>query len=111
MLLSTNFTGKCRLVFVLTKKSGFILQPTERPWVSLKTVLGILKLPLFTRSTYFYVTITRYFISFQCFNSETIFSEKLKSFLETTIIESTTFPYKTDLSKANLKANRMESTK
>ena len=96
----------------LNKKKRFYFTTNRKTLGSSKNGTRDFKInPLFMRSTYFYVTITRDFISFQCFNFETIFSEKLKSFLETTIIESTTFPYKTDLSKANLKTNRMESTK
>ena len=68
MLLSTNFTAKA---FPLR---GFILQPTERHWVPLKTVLGILKIALHLRDRhYFYVTITGNFERFQYFNFETNF--------------------------------------
>ena len=35
------------------------------------------------------------------------FFEKLKTLVESTTMESATFPYKTTLSKANVKTNRM----
>ena len=77
-------------------------------------------LHLHTRSAYFYETMTRYFKRFQSFNFETIFPKTMKTFfekleyhflVESTTIESTTYLYKTDLSKANVKTNRMGSTK
>ena len=49
---------------------------------------------------------------FQYFNSETNFSEKFKLFsVESTKIENAILSYKTTLSEANVKTNRMVGTK
>ena len=49
-MVATIFTAKFRLVFVLTLEKavfrGFILKPTERANILLKTVLGIFKIAL-----------------------------------------------------------------
>ena len=64
--------------------------------------------------------ITGNFKCFQCFNFETsflknenLFFKKLENsvLVQSTMIESATFPYKTALLEANVKANRMGSTK
>ena len=61
---------------------------------------------------YFYVTVTRNFERFQYFNFETNFQKNEYSFLDqSTETEKATFPYKTALSEANVKTNRMGSTK
>ena len=61
------------------------------------------------------MTISESFKRFQYFNFETNFleneNEKLiyRFLVETTKIENTSFPFKTALSEANVKANRIES--
>ena len=75
--------------------------------------------PPFERWSCFYVKITENFERFQYFNFEinflknkTLFKKLEYRFLvESTKIESAAFTYKTALSEANGKTNRMESTK
>ena len=75
--------------------------------------------PSFERSTYFYVKISGNFERFQYFNFETDFLENENFFkkleycflVENTKIENVSFPYKTAISEANVKTNRMVSTK
>ena len=60
--------------------------------------------------------ISESFKRFQCFNFETNFPEKEKKleyrvWVETTKIESTSFPLKTALSETNVNTNRMATTK
>ena len=58
------------------------------------------------------MTVTRNFERFQYFNFETNFQKNEYSFLDqSTETEKATFPYKTALSEANVKTNRMGSTK
>ena len=61
------------------------------------------------------MTITGGFEHFQCFDFETTFLKSKKPFesflVESITIESTAFPYKTDLLKANVKTSSMGSTK
>ena len=65
------------------------------------------------------MTISESFKRFQYFNFETNFLENENFFqkievpflVETTKIESTSFPFKTALSEANVKTNRMATTK
>ena len=65
----------------------------------------------------FYVAISASFERFQYFNFETDFLEnenllqKIGVSFESTKIENTSFPYKTDISEAIVKTNRMASTK
>ena len=67
------------------------------------------------RPAYFHVTVTGDFARFHCFNCKTgflkiekLFSKTGVSFLvESTNIESVTFPCKTYLSKSNVKTNRI----
>ena len=68
----------------------------------------------------FCVTITGNFECFQYFNfdtnflkNENLFFKKLENsfIVESTMIERVTYPYKTALSKANVKTNRMGSAK
>ena len=66
----------------------------------------------------FYVTISESFRRFQYFNFETNFLENenqtktgVPSLVETTTIENASFPFKSALPKANVKANRMATTK
>ena len=82
--------------------------------VPLKTVTRAFQnSPPFKRLTYFYMTTTEYF------NFKASFLRNEKPFLKTGVlflVESTTiencpYPYKTTLSKTNVKTNRMESTK
>ena len=83
-------------------------------------ILGIFKITLRLRDRHvFYVTISESFKRFQYFNLEQIFW-KIKTFfkkleycflVETTKIENTSFPFKTALSEANVKTNRMATTK
>ena len=73
----------------------------------------------FLALAFFYAKITGKFECFQYFDLETNFLKKknlLKklenlSVVESTTIESVTYPYKTGLSGANVKTNRMGSTK
>ena len=61
------------------------------------------------------MTISESFKRFQYFNFETNFleNEKLEDrfLVEATKIENTSFPFKTALSEANVKTNRMATTK
>ena len=74
---------------------------------------------LFKRSAYFYVTITRDFERFLYCTFEIRFRKIFLLFfklehrllLESAITEDETFSYKTALSKANVKTNRMKSVK
>ena len=119
MLLSTTFTAKCQLVFVLTQENGsfrgFNLKLTERTWVLLKRgTRDFYNSPLFTKSAYFYLKITSNFERFERFlKNKTLFAKKLEyrlSFKSTTI-ERERFPCKTDLSKLNVKSIRMGRAK
>ena len=75
--------------------------------------------PPFERSACFYVTIGESFKRFQYFNFETNFLENESLFqktgvwflVQTTKIENTSFPFKTALSEANAKTNRLATTK
>ena len=83
------------------------------------TILTGKNSPSFERSAGFYVAISGNFERFQYYNFETDFLEnknlfqKLEYFflIESTKIESALFPYKTAISEANVKTNRMVSTK
>ena len=96
----------------------FILKPTERAQVLLKSgTRDFLNSPPFERSACFYVTISENFV-FNILTLKQIFW-KTKAFLkkleyrflvETTKIENTSFPFKTALSEANVKTNRMATT-
>ena len=89
-----------------------MLNPTERAQVLLKTsTRDFQNSPPFERSTCFYVTISESFKRFQYFNFETNFLENKNFLVETTKIESTSFPFKTALSEANVKTNRIATTK
>ena len=64
-------------------------------------------------------TISESFKRFQYFNFEADFREnenlfqktRVPSLVETTKVENTSFPFKTALSEANVKTNRMATTK
>ena len=111
MLLLETFTAKFELVFNLTLENTFswvfILKPTETACHP------------FERSACFYVIISQSFKRFQYLTLKQIFW-KTKTFfkkleyrflVETTKIENTSFPFKTALSEANFKTNRMATTK
>ena len=74
---------------------------------------GFQSSPLFEKSARFYVTISGNFERFQYFNFETNFLENKNLFSKIffTKAESASFPYKTALSEANVKAVRIVSTK
>ena len=59
------------------------------------------------------MTISENFKRFQYFNFETNFLEKMeyRFIVETTKIENASFPFKTALSEANVKTNRMATAK
>ena len=62
------------------------------------------------------MTISRNFERFQYFNFETNFLKEIKKLgyrflVESTKIENASFPYKFAISEANVKTNRMVSTK
>ena len=67
----------------------------------------------------FYVTISENFKRFQYFNFETDLPENENLFrktgvpflVESTKIENASFPYKTEISEANVKTNKMVTTK
>ena len=120
-----KFYGKMWNGFGLNTKKmlprrGFILKRIERLSVSLKTVLRILKKAL--RLIDWHVFMWQSLDIFNVFNSlvlkqvlrktETFF-KKLEDCLlvQSTTNESATFPYKTGLSKANVKKIGMGSTK
>ena len=66
---------------------------------------------------WFYMTITENFKCFQCFDFETDFLENENLFKKTVFwkiwskIENALFPYKTAISVANVKTNKMVTTK
>ena len=111
MLLSASFTSKFGLVFVLTLENaflrGFILKPTERAEIFLKnSTRDFRNSPSCVRSACFYLTISGNF------ETKTFFKKLEYSFLiESTEIESASFPYTTAISEANVKTNTMVSTK
>ena len=74
LLLSASFTGKFRLVFVLTLENRNILKPTEKTEVILQnSAIDFENTPLFESSACFYVTICENFERFQYFNFGTEF--------------------------------------
>ena len=78
---------------------GFILKPRKKDW----------------RSACLYVIISGNFECFEYFDFETDFLENENLFQKllvgSTKIENASFPYKTDISKGNVKTNRMTSSK
>ena len=102
----SNFCQHSKTLFLRV----FILKPTERAWVLLKTVLEIFKnSPLCERLACFSVTISEIFKRFQYFKFEKIFLENENLFQKTGVPAS--FPFKTALSETNVKTNRMATTK
>ena len=98
----------------------FIFKLTGRAQVLLKNrVSGFQNSPPFERSACFYLTITENFKGFQYFNFETNFLENENLFqkleycflVESTKIESASLSCKTAISEANLKTNKMVTTK
>ena len=120
LLLSASFTGKFRLVFVLTLENRNILKPTEKTEVILKnSAIDFENTPLFESSACFYVTICENLNASNALTLEQNFG-KMKSFfknleycflVESAKIKITLFPYKTAISKAYVKTNRMVTTK
>ena len=99
---------------------SFILNPRERAEVLLKNgTRDFQNGPLLERLACFYVTICWNFKRFQYFNFETDFLEKENHFkkleyrflVESPDIENASFSYKTVISEANVKTNRMVTTK
>ena len=98
----------------------FIFKLTGRAQVLLENrVSGFQNSPPFERSACFYLTITENFKGFQYFNFETNFLENENLFqkleycflVESTKIESASLSCKTAISEANLKTNKMVTTK
>ena len=80
LLLYASFAAKFEFIFVLTLENaffrGFILKPTERALVLLKTgTRNFQNSPPFERSACFYVTISGNFEHFQHSNFETNFQK------------------------------------
>ena len=83
MLLLTNFTAKCELVFALTQENTSLQRfyfKTNRKTsgFSKKWYYRYLKQPSVYEMAYCYVRITGDFERFQCFNFETSFLENKK---------------------------------
>ena len=92
---------------------GFILKSTERGYLLLKDgTKDFQNSPLFARSTCFYVTISGNFERFQYFNFEIDFLENENIFQnENAFFWKCIISYKTTISEANVKTNRMVSAK
>ena len=118
LLLSVTFTAKLEMVFVLTFENDFSwsfhFKANRRSMGSSKnSTSDFQNNPPFERLACFYVTITESFKRFQYFNFHTNFLEnenffkklKYNFFVETTEIESTSFPFKTALSEDKENAN------
>ena len=97
-----------------------MLRPTERVQVHLKNCTkDFQNNPSLERSACFYKTISEKFEHFRYFIFETDFLENENIFQKTgvlfvvgnTKIEKTSIPYKSDISEANVKTNRMVTTK
>ena len=116
-LLSLTFTAKLELVFVWTFENAFSRIFHFRAKI---TVLGIFKIALRLRDRHGFmwqsVKVSNVFNTLtlkQIFWKTKTFFKKLeyRFLVETTKIENTSFPFKTALSKANVKANRMATAK
>ena len=112
MLLSASFTAKFALVFVLTLENAFQMKrlhfKTNRKSrdFSKSSTRNFRNSPSCVRSACFYLTISGNF------ETKTFFKKLEYSFLiESTEIESASFPYTTAISEANVKTNTMVSTK
>ena len=130
LLLSTNFTSKCGLVFVLTGENAnlqrFDFKANRKSIGSSKKQYQRFLSSPFKRSAYFHMTITGNFERFYYSNYETSFLKKSffvkledRFLVESTTMENTTFttwkiPHfyeKLPFQKPNVKTNRMGSTK
>ena len=123
-LLSASFTAKFELVFVLTLENAFSqrihFEANRKSTGFLRNgTRNFLNSPPFERSACFSATICENLERFQYFNLKQIF-QKTKTFfrkleypflVESTKIENASFPYKTVISGANVKTNRMVSSK
>ena len=98
----------------------FILKPTERAWILLKRgTRDFQNSPLYERSACFYVTISKRFKRFSYINFNSNFLKNKNLFqkleyrflVETTKIENKLFPFKTALSEASVKTNRIVTPK
>ena len=121
----TRFCGKiwvgfCRNTGKRFFLRRFILKPAERAQVLLKNGTGNFQnSPPFERLASFYGVISRNFEHFQYFKFEIGFLENenfLKKtgvpfLIESTNIKNVSYPKKTAISEANVKTNRMVSTK
>ena len=97
---------------------SFILKSTERAQILLKSgTRDFQNSPPFEGSACFYVTLSGSLKRFQYFNFETGFQENENLFqdcrflVESIKIENPLFPYKTAISGANVKTNRIVITK
>ena len=117
MLLSTSFTAKFELVFVLTQENaffsrGFILKPTERAYVLLKNGTRDFKNRApFERWTCFLWQSLEIMNGFNTLTLKQTFWKNENFFSWSTKIENATFPFKIFLSEANVKTGRMGCTK
>ena len=96
------------------------MKPTEKTYVLLRNgTRDFQNSPPFERSACFYVTISENFEHFQYFNFETDFLQNENFFQKTgapflvkcTNIKKASFPYKTVIPEANVKTNRMVTTR
>ena len=121
---SSKFYSRIGLVFVLTLENAFFQKfhfKAKRKSIgsSKDGTRDFQNSPLFERSTFLYVTIRESFKRFQCFNFETDFLKNGNLFLKTGVpflvesikIENASLPYKSAISEANVKKDRMVTTK
>ena len=116
LLLSASFPAKFELVFSLNLEKDFfflrgsILKPSERAQTLLKNgTRDFENTPPFERSA---CDIQWKFLNQIFWKTKTFFKKLEYSFsVESTKIENASFPYKTAISEANVKTNRMVSTK
>ena len=88
---------------------SFIFKPTGRAQVLLKNgTRDFQNSPPFVRLACFYRAISENFEHFQCFNFEKL---EYRFLVKRIKIEKASFPYKTAISEANVKTNRMVTTK
>ena len=125
LLLPVAFTAKLALIFVLTFENAFSesfhFKATRKSiGSSKKSVLGIFKIALRLRDRHVFmsqsVKVSNVFNTLtlkQIFWKTKTFFKKLeyRFLVETTKIENTSFPFKTALSEANVKTNRIATTK
>ena len=125
LLLSITFAVKLDLVFVLTLENAFSesfhFKANRNSMDSSKNgTRDFQNSPPFERWACFYVTTSESLKRFQYFNFETNFLENENLFQKTwrtvflvgtTKIENTSVPFKTALSEANVKTNRIATTK